>query len=109
MKTLKETCAELGVSRRAVQGYEAAGLVKATRKNKYGYLMYNQHARERIERIKFYQELGFSIKEIGELIDAPRGVLKLRLEEQVQKLAEELDQKTYAIQKARALIEELDE
>ncbi len=109
MKLLKEVCAELGVSRRAVQGYEAAGLVKATRKNKYGYLMYNQHAQERIELIKFFQELGFSIREISELIDAPREVLKLKLEEQVLKLAEELDRKALTIQKARALIEELDE
>lgn len=51
MKTLKEVCTELGVSRRAIQGYEAVGLVKATRKNKYGYLLYNQYAQERIERI----------------------------------------------------------
>ena len=109
MKLLKEVCSELGVSRRAVQGYEAAGLVKATRKNKYGYLMYNQHAQERIELIKFFQELGFSIREISELIDAPREVLKLKLEEQVLKLAEELDRKALTIQKARALIEELDE
>ena len=109
MKTLKETCAELNVTRRAVQGYEAAGLVKATRKNKYGYLLYNQHAQERIERIKFFQDLGFSIREIADLIDAPKEVLKLKLEEQVQKLTEELDRKVYAIQKAKALIEELDE
>ena len=109
MKLLKEVCTELGVSRRAVQGYEAAGLVKATRKNKYGYLMYNQHARERIELIKFFQELGFSIKEISDLIDAPKEVLKLKLEEQVQKLSEELDRKALTIQKAKALIEELDE
>ena len=105
MKTLKETCVELGVSRRAVQGYEAAGLVKATRKNKYGYLLYNQHARDRIEQIKFFQDLGFSIKEITILIDAPKEVLKLKLEEQVLKLTEELDNKAYAIQKAKALIE----
>ena len=109
MKTLKETCAELGVSRRAIQGYETAGLVKATRKNKYGYLLYNQHARERIEQIKFYQDLGFSLKEIRSLIDAPKEVLKLKLQEQVQKLTEELDRKVNAIQKAEALIKELNE
>lgn len=50
MKTLKEICSELGVSRRAVQGYDAAGLVKATNKNKYGHLLYNRRAQERIVR-----------------------------------------------------------
>ena len=109
MKTLKEVCVEFGVSRRAIQGYEDAGLVKATRKNKYGYLLYNQSARERIERIKMFQDLGFTVKEIALLIDAPKEVLKPRLEEQVQKLTIELEHKKWAIQRAKELIEEVDE
>jgi len=109
MKTLKEVCTELGVSRRAVQGYEAAGLVKATRKNKYGYLRYNQRECERIERIKFFQDLGFSVKEIKSLIDAPKEILKPRLEAQVERLSEEICRKEDAIQRARALIRKLEE
>lgn len=107
MKTLKEVCTELGVSRRAIQGYEEAGLVKATRKNKYGYLLYNQYAQERIGKIKFLQELGFSIKEIGRLIDAPKHVLKENLEMQIERLSEEIDNKKATIQKARELINTL--
>ena len=95
MKTLKEVCTELGVSRRAVQGYEEAGLVKATRKNKYGYLLYNQYAQERIERIKFLQDLGFSLKE--------------NLEMQIERLVVKIDQKRATIQKARELIKMLGE
>ena len=109
MKTLKEVCTELGVSRRAVQGYEEAGLVKASRKNKYGHLLYNQREQERIENIKFLQDLGFSIKEIGHLIDAPKNALKEKLEMQIERLTVEIDQKKATIQKAKALIKELDE
>lgn len=107
MKTLKEVCTELGVSRRAVQGYEEAGLVKATRKNKYGYLLYNQYAQERIERIKFLQDLGFSLKEIEQLIDAPKNVLREQLEMQIERLVVKIDQKRATIQKARELINTL--
>lgn len=108
MKTLKEVCTELDVSRRAVQGYEEAGLVKATKKNKYGHLLYNQNAQERIERVKLFQDLGFSIKEICALIDAPKEILKPRLEQQVQIISDELEQKKWALQRAKELIAETD-
>lgn len=106
MKTLKEVCMELDVSRRAVQGYEKAGLVKATRKNKYGHLLYDRNAQERIKRIKLFQDIGFSIKEIGILIDAPREILKPRLEEQVLKITFDLERKASTLQKIKKLIEE---
>ena len=47
-KTLRQVCTELKVSRRAVQGYEKAGLVAASGKNKYGHLLYGEPERERI-------------------------------------------------------------
>ena len=62
--TLREICKALEVSRRAVQGYEKAGLVSATGRNKYGHLLYDEAAMLRIEQIKFYQQLGFSIKSV---------------------------------------------
>ena len=44
MKTLHELCDALGVSRRAVQGYEKAGLVAPSGRNKYGHLLYDEKA-----------------------------------------------------------------
>ena len=38
-KTLHEVCEAFGVSRRAIQGYEKAGLVSASGKNERGYLL----------------------------------------------------------------------
>lgn len=40
--TLREICEALEVSRRAIQGYEKAGLVVATGRNKYGHLLYDE-------------------------------------------------------------------
>ena len=38
--TLQEVCKFTGVSRRAIQGYEKAGLVSATERNERGHLLY---------------------------------------------------------------------
>ena len=87
--TLREVCNDFGVSSRAVQGYEKANLVSASGKNERGYLLYDEDSQERIKRIKLFQQMGFTIKEIKELIDAPNGVLKFRLERQAKKLERE--------------------
>ena len=85
-RTLRQVCAELKVSRRAVQGYEKAGLVAASGKNKYGHLLYGEPERERIQLVRFYQQLGFQLKEIKELLDADGLVKKAALQAKVAEL-----------------------
>lgn len=104
---LREICRELKISRRTVQGYEKAGLVSATGRNKYGHLLYDENAIQRIAKIKFYQQLGFSLKEITEIIDAPDAVLKSRLEKQVETLNKEKEEMQELIEKAEHMIETL--
>ena len=48
--TLREVCNAIGVSRRAVQGYEKESLVSATGKTNRGYLLYDTAAQERIKK-----------------------------------------------------------
>ena len=93
MITLREVCENVGVSRRAVQGYEKAGLVAPTGRNERGYLLYNQAELEKIRQIKFFQEMGFSIKEIKELSDAPKHLMKTALEKRIQALWQEINRK----------------
>lgn len=45
--------------------------MKATGRNKYGHLLYDDKAKERIAKIRFYQQLGLSIADITSIIDAP--------------------------------------
>lgn len=85
-KTLREICTDTGVSRRAVQGYEKAGLVSPSGKNKYGYLLYDLEAEDRIRRIRFYQQIGFSLKEIRAMLHASGDEQKAALESQAEKL-----------------------
>lgn len=46
--TLREVCDTYGVSRRAVQGYEKAGLISASQKNERGYLLYDMTEQEQL-------------------------------------------------------------
>ena len=106
-RTLKEVCNAYGISRRAIQGYEKAGLVSATGKTKHGYLLYDNLSQERIKKIKLFQDMGFSIKEICEIIDSPPSVIRSSLEEQLIKLKEECKQKREIIRITKEYIAKL--
>ena len=105
--TLREMCELTGVSRRAIQGYEKAGLVSAAGRNERGHLLYDRKSMERIQLIKLLQQLGFSIKDIQKIIDSPKEVQKAALEEQVEKLKEKKVELDVLIEKAYRLIENL--
>ena len=105
--TLREVCTATNVTRRAVQGYEKAGLVQASGRTKRGYLLYNEETQERIRQIRLYQQLGFSIKEITEIIDAPNQVIKAALKVQVVKRQEQGENIEVLIRRAHELIEKL--
>ena len=103
-KTLSEVCSVLEVSRRAVQGYENAGLVSATGKNKYGHLLYDEEAQWRIKQIRLLQQLGFKVKEIKEIIDAPDEVLRKAVERQIESLKAEIEYKEEIIRQAKNMV-----
>ena len=89
--TLREICDALNVTRRAVQGYEKWGLVAASGRNDRGYLLYDVNAVERIRKIRLFQDLGFSLKEIKGIIDLPSEKLKSIIEAQLEKRREEVE------------------
>ena len=67
METLRELCEHTGVSRRAIQGYEKAGLMSAAARNERGYLLYDAKTQDRVRMIKLLQNLEFSIRELDNL------------------------------------------
>ena len=103
-KTLSEVCSVLEVSRRAVQGYENAGLVSATGKNKYGHLLYDEEAQRRIKQIRLLQQLGFRVKKIKDIIDAPDEVLRKAVERQIESLKAEIEYKEEIIRQAKKMV-----
>ena len=105
--TLREVCQSLGVSRRAVQGYEEAKLVSASSRTSSGYLLYDNSARERIKQIKLFQDMGFTIKEIVAIIDAPSEVRKAALIMRREKLSQNIVHETTMIEIIQEMINNL--
>lgn len=111
--TLKEVCNYVGVTRRAVQGYEKARLVTSIGKNKYGYLLYDDTGIEKIKMVKQYQGFGFSVKEIKKLLAVTeseyvdlleRQLLKMRVDlQKMQANIEVLEQMIFANRKGENL------
>jgi len=62
--TLRQLCEICGVTRRAVQGYEAHGLISPCGKTKRCYLLYDENAVHTVRKIKDLQNFGFSLTEI---------------------------------------------
>lgn len=104
---LKTLCELVGVSRRSIQGYENVGLMSPTDKNKYGHLLYDEAALHRARMIKFMQRLGFKLKEIKEVIDAPSDVIKEALQRRIKELEIEISQMQQIIQEANEYIDKL--
>lgn len=96
--TLREVCENCGVTRRAVQGYEKYGLVSPAGKNERGHLLYDIDAQKRIKEIKFYQDMGLTIKKIADIIDADQ-------ELKIQMIYNQIGHKESDIEKERKLIE----
>lgn len=104
--TLREVCNTFGVSRRAIQGYEKTGLLSPSGKNERGHLLYDEKSQERIRQIRMFQHIGFTLKEIGEIIDASEAVRKKALEKQLDRLEEEKEQMEALIKEVYRMIEE---
>lgn len=103
-KTLREICAETGISRRTLQGYEKLGLVASAGKNKYGHLLYGETEQQMIRQIRFYQKLGLTRKGILELMGALDRRKKEVLMELVEQLEAECRQQQELIEQARKYI-----
>ena len=108
-KTLREVCEALHISRRTIQGYEEAGLIRATGKNKYGYLLYNEEVQRRIADVRFYQELGFTRKEIREILSMSRPGRREKLQKRIDELETENKRMRELMERARAMLAELSE
>lgn len=103
-KTLREVCTALQISRRTIQGYEKAGLVSPSGKNKYGHLLYDQQAQKRIQTIRFYQQMGFSIREIQQIADASPAAKKAALMTRIAALEAKQTELRQLIQQAKQYI-----
>lgn len=83
------------------------GWFPASGKNKYGHLLYDQAAEERIRNIRFYQQIGFPVREISGIIDASIPVKRKALKNRIKALKREQDELKRLIEKALKLLDSL--
>jgi MerR family transcriptional regulator, thiopeptide resistance regulator len=75
------------VSVRALHHYDAAGLLKPSARTASGCRLYTSADLERLQHLRFYRELGFSLGEIRELLADPAFDRRRALAEQRRLLA----------------------
>ena len=73
MKTVTQVSRLTGVSVRTLHHYDAIGLLKPTQVTQAGYRLYDQTALDRLYRLLVFRELGLSLKEISQMLDASDG------------------------------------
>ena len=98
-----------GVSAKMIRHYEAAGLIPAPGRSLAGYRRYSERDVHRLRFIRAARDLGFSIKQIDELLSLWQDTH--RPSSKVKQLAEQhaavLAQKILALQKMQAELETL--
>lgn len=91
MYTVNEVSKRTGVSVRTLHHYDRIGLLKPTRLTEAGYRLYDDTALRRLHSILMFREIGFSLKEIRDILNAPDFDYDEALKRQIKLL--ELQQK----------------
>lgn len=92
---ISEVCRLVGVTRRALQGYDEIGLLKHTDETPAGYWLYNEQALNKLVLIRIFVEIGYSRSHIKEILN--KSDLDLKKEyavaiESLQHKKEKIDQ-----------------
>lgn len=104
MKTVKDVSRLTGVSVRALHHYDAIGLLKPTQVTDAGYRLYDESVLERLYMILVYRELGLSLKEISDVLDAPDYDRNRALEHQIRLMQERIDKLQNRITLAKGML-----
>lgn len=103
MKTVKEVSKLTGVSVRTLHHYDAIGLLKPTHVTEAGYRLYDDEALERLYLILIFREIGFALKDIRGILDAPDFDRNRVLERQIELLQDKITHLQNRIQFAKGI------
>ena len=104
MKTVKEVSRITGVSVRTLHHYDAIGLLKPSHVTDAGYRLYDEAALEKLSMILVFRELGLSLKEIADILDAPDYDRNRVLEKQIMLMQERIDKLQNRISLAKGIL-----
>ena len=103
MKTVTQIAKQTGVSVRTLHHYDAIGLLKPTQVTEAGYRLYDEAALERLYLILLFREIGFPLKEIRGILDAPDYDRNRVLEQQIALMEKKKDRLDYMINMTRGI------
>ncbi|MFZ6029149.1 MAG: MerR family transcriptional regulator [Chloroflexota bacterium] len=96
--TVKQLAQLAGVSARTLRYYDSIGLLKPNHYGENGYRYYDDEALLRLQQIRFYRALDFSLEVIGAILNAPDFDLLTALQTHRQALAGRVERFTQLIQ-----------
>jgi DNA-binding transcriptional MerR regulator len=88
--TVGATASHVGVTVRTLHHWDAIGLVRPSGRTVSGYRLYSAADVARIHRVLIYRELGLSLDNIGELLDAPTFDVTVPLKQQRAQLVDRI-------------------
>lgn len=88
--TVGAAASHAGVTIRTLHHWDAIGLVRPSGRTTGGYRLYSAADVARIHRVLIYRELGLSLDDIGELLDAPTVDLTVPLRQQRAQLLDRI-------------------
>ena len=91
MMTVTEIAKQTGISVRTLHHYDAIGLLKPTQVTEAGYRLYDTDALEKLYLILLFREIGFPLKQIRQILDAPDYDRNRVLEQQIALMERKLD------------------
>ncbi len=107
LMTIGEAAKAAGVAPTTLRYYEREGLVKPTARSAAGYRLYDGEAAQRLKFIRSAQAIGFTLEDIGLLLDLQRGDRR-RCQSKVQHVLEarfkEVDQKLKDLRRVRVAL-----
>jgi len=68
---VKEVAQLVGISVRTLHYYDEIGLLRPEATSQAGYRLYSERNLERLQQILFFKNIGFSLKQIKQIIDDP--------------------------------------
>lgn len=101
--TVKQLAKKCGVSVRTLHHYDAIGLLKPAQVTEAGYRLYDEAALERLYLILLFRELGFRLKDIRGILDAPDFDRNRVLERQIELLERKQRHLEYVTDLARGI------
>jgi MerR family transcriptional regulator, thiopeptide resistance regulator len=90
MKTVGEVAQAAGVTVRALHHYDELGLLSPSGRTEAGYRLYSYDDLARLREILIWRALGFSLSEIGSLLDDPGHDRLVALERQRELIEQEI-------------------